>query len=116
MCNLASLSNHEDETVCFMFYVLCLLLELILKYEIYLKNDVELYVAPLFIFQRFSLMILKSGLLQYEVSLQGEVDPGAVESGRVGPRAAFLSLDWDHGDCGTCWIIRGRFSWFVDFN
>ena len=96
--------------------ILCLLFELVLKYEVYLKNDVELYVAPPFIFQRFSLLILKSSLLQYEVSLQGEVDPGAVESGRVGPRAAFLSLGWDHGDCGTCWIIRGRFSWFVDFN
>ena len=43
----------------FMFYVLCLLFELVLKYEIYLKNDVELYVAPPFIFQRFSLLILR---------------------------------------------------------
>ena len=82
--------------------ILCLLFELVLKYEVYLKNDVELYVAPPFIFQRFSLLILKSSLLQYEVSLQGEVDPGAVEGGRVGPRAAYLSLCWDHGGSGTC--------------
>ena len=103
MCNLASSSQTmrmKPYVLCFMF--LCLLFELILKYGIYLKKDVELYVAPLFIFQRFSLMILKSSLLQYEVSLQGEVDPGAVEGGRVGPRAAYLSLGWDHGGCGTC--------------